>query len=562
MKKLFALMASFAMMLSLAACGSSGTPSDTLVVGCEELSGTFSPAYYSSAYDAYVVNLVYDQLLAYNYDSELKPELAAEMPTVSEDGKDITFKLQKGIKFSNGEKLTAKDVEFTFKVLADPSYTGRYGPAVQNLVGYNEYSAGETTEFPGIEVVDDQTITFHFAEGYRTNLTDVSTMGIMSSAEFKDFKVGDTKAVEKATSKPVGTGPYVLDSWEKATGAVMTKNENYWGKGYKIEKVIIKPVEMTTDYQELEKGNIDYLPGMIEPTKVGPASVNEDIAASTYPRAGEGYIMINASEQAGATQDKAVRQALMFAFDREKFVNSYFECEELGETIAYVPTTMQNPVSILSDVVTGKTPVEGLETYKYDIEKAKALLDEAGWVVGADGIREKDGQKLTVKVMAIEDHDICNTLVPMWTESWGEQLGMDLKVATVDFNTLVATVSHDTGLSEWNVFFMATSFTGADLDSIYSTFHSSQAIDGGDNYARLVDPELDALLDTAKLVKGDDNVIATYSEIAKKVNDDAVQMPVYGNTYFDLYKKDKIKGLKTSPLYDWTSAIQNATLAD
>ena len=563
MKKLFTLMMSCLMALSLVGCGghSWSTPDDTLVVGAEELTGTFSPAYYSSSYDGYVVDLVYDALVAYNYDSELEPVLAAEMPTVSEDGKTVSVKLREGVKFSNGNDFTADDVKFSLLVIADPSYTGRYGTAVQNLEGYKEYAAGETTELTGIEVVDDYNINFHFTAGYRTNMLDVCTMGIMDAETYPDFTVGNTKVMEDAMGEPVGTGPYVLSSWDAASGAAFVKNENYWGEGYAIEKIIIKPVEMTTDYQELAAGNIDMLLGMIEPSKIGPASSESHIGFVTYPRAGEGYISINASDVAGATAEKEVRQALLYAFDRETFVNSYFYCEELDETLAYVPTTMQNPVSVIGDVVNGSKEVDGLLTYEYDIDKAKSLLDGAGWTdTDGDGIRDKNGNKLTVKVIAMQDHDICDTLVPMWQEDWGNKLGIDVQVATVDFNTLLDKIYTDEGLSEWNVFFLATSYTGDDLNSIYSSFHSSQACAGGDNNTRLVDATLDQMLDDAMMVLDEAEVVSAYTEIAKRVNENAVQMPVYGNTYFDMYNQDKIANFKTSALYQWTEAIKDATL--
>lgn len=562
MKKIFSLMASLLMVSTMVACSDTSNSASTLVVGATELDGTFSPIYYSSTYDGYVVDMVYESLLDYNYEEELEPKLAKELPIISDEGKTITFTLKEGIKFSDGSTLEAEDVAFTYTVMCDPSYTGRFQPNVQNLVGFKEYYEGNAERVSGIEVIDETTISFHFTQGYRTNQSDISLTGILNKESYAYTK-GNTKGLEEAMQTPMGTGPYVLKSWEKATGAVFVKNENYWDEGYAISQVIIKPVEMTTDAQELEKKNIDMLLGMIEPSKIGSASKKEHIAYNSYLRAGEGYITINASDEAHATKEKEVRQALLYAFDRESFVNSYFKSEELGKTIAYVPTTMQNPVSIIGDVVSGEKEVEGLNTYEYNIEIAKSLLDSSGWIDhDGDGIRDKDNEKLTIKVIAMEDHDILNTLIPMWQKDWGENLGADVQVAMVDFNTLLAKIKSDADLSEWNIFFLATSYTGKDLDSIYASFHSSQAKEGADNYARLKDSELDRMLDEAKLIWEEEDVIKAYSEIAKRVNEDAVQMPVYGNTYFDMYNKEKIENFKTSALYDWVAALKEATLKE
>jgi ABC-type dipeptide transport system, periplasmic component len=126
-KKLLSVLACSVLAFTLVACGNGGRgQNDTLVVGTTRLNGVFSPLYYLSSYDGWVVNLVFDQLMQYNQNNELEPLLIEEEPTISEDGLIYTFKLKEGIEFSNGEMLTAEDVKFTLSVLADPAYTGRW----------------------------------------------------------------------------------------------------------------------------------------------------------------------------------------------------------------------------------------------------------------------------------------------------------------------------------------------------------------------------------------------------------------------------------------------------
>ncbi|MDQ0361372.1 ABC transporter substrate-binding protein [Breznakia pachnodae] len=561
MKKVLTMFTCLLMAMSLVACDSSES-SDTLIMGAEKLTGTFSPLYYSSSYDGYVVDLVYDKLLDYDENNELRPELAKELPEFTNEGKTITFKLQEGIKFSNGEEFTANDVAFTYRLLADPDYDGRYQPYVQYIEGYEAYKAsGKVEDFTGINVIDDYTIEFTFTEARSDNVLNVGNSGIVSESAYPDYKFGDMSSVKDQNKTPIGTGPYVLSSWDASSGAVFAKNEEYWGEGFSIEKIIIKPVEMTTDWDELKDGSVDLLAGMIEPKKVGPASATDNIELSSYPRSGMGYIEMNSVT--GATQDVAVRKALVYAFDRQGFVDSYYECDDckgIDGVGAYVPGTYQNPASAMGEVVRNNEEVEGLDTWEYDIEKAKATLDEAGWVVGDDGIRVKDGQRLEIKVLSMKDHDILSNLVPMWQKDWKE-IGAEVSVATVDFNTLLDKVYNEESLNEWNVFFMATSWTNDDMGGIYSSFHSTQAYSGGDNTSRINDPELDGLLDEAmKTVDDQDKAIELYHDVAVRLGELCVKVPVYGNTYFDLYDGDKIEGLKTNTLYPWTSAIQNASL--
>ena len=607
MKKFLTVMAAAACAVSLTACGSNGGSDNTIVVGAQELTGTFSPLYYSSAYDGYAVDLVYNKLYEYDVNNTLQPALA-ESYEVSEDGMSLTFKLKKGIKFSNEQELQADDVEFTYKVISDPSYTGRYGATCQHLVGYAEYSqqdlmgqistkeaevdaakkakdknaqkaaqdeldklkeqlkAVEEPEYPGIEVIDDYTIKFNFDELRNDNLSTLLSVSIVNKDQFEGYAYKNTKPVEELIKEPIGTRPYKLDKWSSGAGASFSKNEFYsadqLGEGYAIENVIIKPVAMETEFEELKSGSVDYLAAQIEPKKIGPATQNDDLEVVNYARGGMGYITFNTA--AGATADKAVRQALMYAFDRQSFVDSYYECEDCkgldeGVAIGYVPTTYQNPLSKLSGVIQGTEKLEGLATYEYDIEKAKALLDEAGWTVGADGKRSKNGEPLKVNVMSIKDHDILSNLIPMWKKSWESELGVTLNVAEVDFNALLDKIYSDAALEEWNLFFLATAYTSDGMSDIYTTFHSDYARENNDNTSRLKDPALDAAMDKAMTELDESKVPAAWAEAAKIINDDAAVMPVYGNRYFDFYNK-KIKNMKVNSLYSWVKGLKDATI--
>ena len=568
MKKLFKKLAMLAIALSLVACGGSkdsskGSSDDqTLVVGTIELSGTFSPALYTSSYDGWVVDLVYDSLFKYDVDNKLQPSIAEGEEEISEDGLKATFKLKDNVTFSTGDKLTANDVAFTLKLLADPKYDGRYGPWVQYIEGYKEYSEGTSEEFSGINVVDDTTIEFTFMEARADNLDGIKIIGIMSENTFEGYKPGDFEVVKEKVSEPIGSGPYALNKFDAKAGTSLEKREDYWGDkdSFGINRIILKAVTETTDYQELEAGKIDLLNGVIQATKVGPATSNDDLTHNAYPRAGMGYITYNAG--AGATSDEAVRQALTFAFDRKSFVDSYYKCDDcvgLDNGVgAYVPTTFQNPVSSMGEVVRGDEELSGLETYDFDLEKANKILDDAGWVKGSDGIREKDGQRLEIKILGMEEHDILATIIPMWQKNWKE-IGVDVKVTLVDFNTVLSKVSKDDSKDEWNVFFLANSWTTDTEGDIYSRFHSSQAIDGGDNYGRLKDAELDALLDNAARELDAEKRQEIYKEIAIKLNDLCDVVPVYGNTYFDIYNT-KLNGLETSALHQWAVGISGASV--
>jgi peptide/nickel transport system substrate-binding protein len=559
-KKLLSVLACCVLAFTLVACGngnSSKGENDTLIVGTTRLNGVFSPLYYLSSYDGWVVNLVFDQLMQYNENNELEPLLIEDEPTISEDGLTYTFKLKEGIEFSNGEKLTAEDVKFTLSVLADPGYTGRWTSNVEYVKGYDAMREGEATELEGIQVIDDQTVEITFTEFREDNITNVALIGIVSEASYPDYELGNEKGLQDQNQTPIGTGPYVLNEWG-GTDAVLVKNEKYWGEGYEIPRVIMKEVEMTTEFEELRNNSIDVLPGVIEPTKVGPTYTSDNLDFNAYTRAGMGYITYNTIT--GATEDVAVRQALTYAFDRQSFVDTFYETPEMPEGIGtYVPRTYQNPAARLGATVRGETEVEGLELYEYDLDKANKVLDDAGWVRGDDGVRVKNGQRLEIKVLAIEAHDILNMIIPMWTSDW-TAIGADVQVALADFNTVMDKIGQEDSLDEWNVYFMATSWTNANNGGIYRRFHSSQIFNGGDNNPRINNPELDALLDAGMSEQDPERSIEIFQEAAVLINNLVPVVPIYANIYYDLYNADVVEDFNTNTFYQWPSALRDAKL--
>lgn len=569
-RKLIAGFASAAMALTLTACssgsnsggnkgGSSSASDSTLIVGTDqELAGVFSPLYYQSAYDGWVVNLVYNSMLKYTADSVLTNDLATEVPTVEDEGKTITFKLKEGVKFSDGSDFTADDVKFTFTLLSDPAYDGRFGINAEMIEGYEDYHDGDAKELTGIEVVDDHTVTFHLSKARIDALATIGGQGIVSDEQF-DYTKGDLGGYKENNSEPIGTGAYILNSYEKSTGASFVKNENYSvdDGAYKIERVVIKTIGPNTQLTSIETGDINYIPENIDADVIGPASLNEDLAFNHYFRAAEGYVGFNTTK--GATKDEAVRQALAYSINREDFVENYFKYPEASDELkdiplGYVPTAYWNPVSKdLGAYVTGAETLDGLTLYNFDTDKAKKILDDAGWVEGSDGIREKDGEKLEIKWLASKDNSVLYTLIPMVKKSWKE-IGVDLKVSEVDFNTLLSTVDPTSGQDgDWNVFFMATSYTGVENTDALSNLKGGAP----DNYSQIdnkdLNKDLNAGLDTASA----EDSVENFKKALTLENELVPYLPIYGNELFNIYT-NKLQGMETGPVRNWAQALDTA----
>lgn len=530
-------------------------PTGTLVAGITEASGNFNPLYYSSAYDGHVVDLVFEPLIIRNFEGQYEGAIA-ESWEVSPDGKSITFKMKKDKVFSDGTPVTADDVVFTYQVLADPSYTGRYGSLVKDMLEYDDYFAKKTQEFKGVEAVDAHTVKFNFKEALRVNLENC-TMSVMPKNYYgKDFKYNSTASVEAITSKAVGSGPYLIKEFKEKELIFLERNMKYVGQGYMIKNVLMKFVDDTTDIVELTSGNVDLLPAAINPEKIVEAR-DKGFSLNKYQRSGYGYVKFNC--EAGPTADKTVRQALYTAFNVEEFVNSYYKDKTTGEILA---STQYHPFSQISWAIDDKL-VSQLNNYKFDLTKANKMLDDAGWVKNANGIRVKNGKELELKIAAMPDHDILATLIPMWERDWGKGLGVKLNIAYLEFNTILDYVIYnsDANVDKWSLFFLATSITTPDPHTLYSEFHSSAIGSGKDNTGRYRNAKVDELFDKGKAIMSVDEARPVYQEIAKILNDDAPMIPVYANTYFDLYNS-KITNFKTSSLYNWTSALKDAVIKE
>lgn len=530
------------------------TVGGTITVGVTEMSGNFNPAYYSSAYDAVVVDLVFDSLITMNVDGIYEPSAADGDWTVSEDGKDITFKLRKDMKFSDGEPVTADDIIFTYKFLSDGSYTGRYGSYAQDLVGYEEYFADSANaEFKGVTKNDDYSVTFHFKEGYRTNIANCGFYIMPEHYYGASWKPGDTSSIEAITSEPKGSGAYTLKNYLEGQLAALERNPDYYGEGYYIQNVVCKFVDETTDILELTSGEVDMLPGVIEPEKINQAKATDFLTYNDYDRSGYGYVKFNC--EYGPTAEKAVRQALYYSFNVKEFVESYYKDSATGDVLASV---QYHPFSQVSWAIDDALLSEMTE-YDFDMDKAAALLDEAGWKVNANGKREKDGKLMELNIAAMPDHSILNTLIPMWQRDWEQGLGVTLNIAYMEFNSMLDYVMYnsDANVDKWSLYFMATSINTPDPDTLWSTFHSSQIGSGKDNSSRYNNPELDKLLDEGRTIIDIDEAKPVYQKMAKLLNEEAVMVPVYANTYFDIYNK-KIQDLETSPFCDWVKALRHA----
>lgn len=512
---------------------------NTLIVGSPELSGNFLPVYYTTAYDAQVTLLIFDGLLKTDEKGVFVPRVAAALPVITENGTVYTVKLKPGIKFHSGKELTADDVVFTYTLLADPSYDGRFTSFVQDMVGYDEYSTGKIKTFAGVKKIDNLTIQFRFTEPLFSNIATLGA-GLLNS-EFYAFPQGDITPLKKKMTELDGVGPYKLKKYLPKQSIELIRNEQYWDGTPNIENIIIKMVSSITDVQELVSGTIDLLPNIIEPEKLMTANKTGFIERNQYLRHGYGYLMLNSSAE--PTSDKRVRQALIYGLNRAAINQIYFK--ELA-TLVHAPVS--KAFWTYNDELEQKMVV-----YDYNPEKAAELLDEAGWIL-QDGKRMKDGKAFVLDWTATKDLPFVDIMSPIVIDNYNK-LGIEVRIQQIDFTSLIEKVYNER--EGFHMFNMALS--ESKVPAPFNVWHSRLNVKGGNNTGQFVNAKVDNILDRMKRALDPEDFKALWQEFILLTNDEVPLIPLYTNIYTDLYNR-RLKNLNTSSLYTWYDAILEAEL--
>jgi peptide/nickel transport system substrate-binding protein len=313
---------------------------------------------------------------AWDYDDKNNPlpVLVTEMPSIenggiSADGKTITLKLRDDAVWSDGTPITSDDFKFTAAMYVDPKNT------VATTSPYDKIQSVDTP--------DPKTVVTTFAEpfaAWQGLWHGLLPAHILQQVFDKD---GTLDKAEWNRAPTVGCGPYVFDKWESGSYARLLRNDKYWGAKPKIDQIFIRFVpDDASQIAALKTGDGD-LGAFIAYSDI-PALEDAGIqVVKAFSGYNEGmYFYLDPVKGHPALQDVNVRKAIVLAIDRFSLDKDLL----LGKTV---------PASTDWDNTPWVDP--SLQPYPFDPEQAKQLLDAAGWKVGTDNVREKDGKKLELK---------------------------------------------------------------------------------------------------------------------------------------------------------------------
>lgn len=507
---------------------------DTLIVGTTDPKGEFVPIYSSTLYDSWVNKLVFDGLITNNEKGEPIPNVA-ESYEVSEDGKTYTFKLNKGIKFTNGQELTAKDVAFTFTSICDPGYDGPRMDAVSNLVGYEEYNKGDAKSVEGIKVIDDYTISFTNKNVDAAGIWNFE-YGIMPESVYK-FEKGNFQAVKDKLLEPVGSGAYKFVHFKPGQEVKFEKNPDYWKGEPKIPYIVMKVTNAQTLLQELMAGTVDIDRVGAKPENIDPLKQAGFLNLDLYMQNGYGYIGLNYGSD--KVKDPKVRQALLYGLNRDGFMQSYYQGYGQVYNSHILPTSWAyNP---------------DVPKYEYNPEKANQLLDEAGWKdTNGNGVRDKDGVELELQWLTYTGSKYVDALIPIVQQSW-EQIGVKVTPELMEFGTMMDKVNN----REYDIFNGAWNLSiDPDPSGIFAI---SQDVPGGFNNIGWRNEEADKLLKEGKGTTNQEERKKAYAEWQLKFSED-VPYILLGNAQEMFASNSRVKGYNPSTYIDWTHDVYKLEL--
>ncbi len=479
--------------------------------------------------DAAIVRQVADStsmtgLATINENGEFTAALASELPTLengglSDDYLTVTWKLREGLKWSDGEALTSDDVRFTVEVLSNPDSGALVGTSGFDLI-------------TNIETPDDLTTVLTYSEPYPGYL-DQFSYGL-----FPRHATGEPADMSnwEWNRNPVTAGPFIVSNWASGESISLSRNPNYYeaGKPYLDGLVFaivpepaaqsammlngeaqmhLWPGEFKADYDDFLKGKAQQylIPGiwnMAIDFNLSAPFDGDPTAATPHPILG----------------DLRVRQAIASAINYQSLQEDVLQGGVSDST---------NPFAY------GWYKCDLPRAFGYDVEKANQLLDEAGWVMGDDGIRvakgamyAEDGTRLSLELQGYTAFDPLQLTEEFIVENL-KAIGVEARIQNYDFSIIFGSFEDNSprAVGDFDMLIFDRGFTTEPQGYNFDAYHSSRITTAetptGGNYFRWENPKVDAALELAGSSFDTQARKDAYCEVGQAVLDDMPQIYLY-----------------------------------
>ncbi|MFZ3215393.1 MAG: ABC transporter substrate-binding protein [Candidatus Acidiferrales bacterium] len=482
-----------------AGCGPAQTSADAGTVNflIEAAPTNLDPRIGADAYSEHIDGLIFSSLLAHDARMNVIPDLAQswDMP----DPRTYIFHLRRGVQFHDGRPLTSADVKFTFDSILSGALKTTKRQAYKLVTS--------------VEAPDDATVIFHLSEPYASLLWNLTSPAI---------GIVPRGSGAETSEHPIGTGPFRFVSSATDEDIVLDRNENYFGDAPKIARLRLRIVpEAIVRALELRKGSADATINSLTPDMVLALGKERGISVTQGPGIALAYLAFNFDDPILAKRD--VRQALAYATDR-------------ATIIKYLLRGQARPAASL--LPPDHWGYDGdVQQYDFDPARAEKLLDAAGYPRGPDGVR----LHLTLKTSTDESTRLVSEAI---ADQW-KRVGVQLELRPLEFATFYADVTRGS-FQIYSLRWVGNN----DPDLFESAFSSKKFPPSGSNRGHYRNPQLDLLLDQARVEMDQakrKELLARIQEIV------AVDEPYINLWYVDniCVHRDRLAGIVLQPGGDY-----------
>lgn len=505
-----------------------------LVIGVTQEAVNFNPLLYvNTGVETSVEYIVFDALWKFDPAGKLIANLAAEIPSaenggISADGLTWTIKLRPDVKWHDGKPFTSADVVFTLDVLRDPKVVVRSRNGHDHAESY--------------EAVDDHTVRVKLKESYAPYVVSWQKTSIIP----KHILSGIDINTAPFNTSPIGTGPFKFKSRVAGSHIEFEPNPDYHGGAPKLTTLVQKYVpDQQTLYAQFQTGEVDIyelqgIPPLLYAKAKALPNCKVEPSASPFVE----FIYFNCGKP--QFQDKRVRKAIYMAIDKKGWIDAVYYGVPIP-TLSYLPPNHWAYNSKLVDP-------------GFDPAKAAALLDEAGWKAGDDGVRAKDGVRLSFTMSTTAGNkarEQAQQLVQQNLKKVGVEMTIKNMPASVVWGDYTVKSEFDTLMVGWDTLLYPDPDYG---DRIVSTAIPAKG-GSGSNYVQYQNPEIDELSAKGAKTVGQEERKAIYDRIQEILLDEMPFAPIFAYQTI-VGVRDRVGGFVLNPYTpintwnpaDWTTS--------
>lgn len=455
---------------------------ETIDFSIMSLPNSLDPHAANDGYSLYVMTNIYETLVKLNQDLELEPGLAESYEQISETVWE--FKLREGVKFHDGSDFNAEVVKANLDRVRDEEV----GAPLAFLF----------TEISEVEIIDDYTVQIHTKEPFAALPSHLAHPGghmISKEVIDKDYAQMEEggNPLTEVNRTPIGTGFFKFEDITEGEQITLVRNEEYWGEPAKPASIIFRAVpEDQSRIAELTAGTTDLIYPM-DPNDVEQVDANEGSEVQQRPSANMTYLGFNTEKE--PFNDKNVRLAIASAIDKNAIIESILiNIHEKAETP-------------LNPTVYGYS--EDLETIDYDLEQAKEYMAQSN---------HPDGFKAEIVLNSRTHQDVATYLQEILAE-----IGVDLEISLMEagaFQEYTSNGHHEMSMGSWGTVTLDADY------GLYPMFHSDN-IGAAGNSTRYSNPEVDELLDNARVEMDEETRLQMYEDAQQIIIDESPLVPIY-----------------------------------